>query len=222
MKKLVIGCGLALVLFGVAAAVAGYYFVVRPARAFMASMTELSAVADLDTALTNTSAFAAPADAALTPAQVQRYVAVQDAVKARLGSRFAELKTKYEQLDGTLNEGQRSLRVTEAVGVYRDLFGLIGDARRAQVDALNAQQFSRDEYSWVRLRVFEAAGLSVTGVDLSELVDKLKQGDLQLPSQDTAVTLDTPGRGVPEQNKALVAPHTAALKEWIPYAMFGL
>jgi hypothetical protein len=147
---------------------------------------------------------------------------VQEAVKARLGSRFAELKTKYEQLDGTLNEGQRNIRLTEAVGAYRDLFGLIGDARRAQVDALNAQQFSRDEYSWVRLRVFEAAGLSVTGVDLSELVDKLKQGDLQLPSQDTAVTFDTPERGVPEQNKALVAPHTTALREWIPYAMFGL
>lgn len=222
MKKLVIGCGLALVLFGVAAAVAGYYFVVRPARAFMASMTELSEVADLDTALTNTSAFTAPADATLTPAQVQRYVAVQEAVKTRLGSRFAELKAKYEQLDGSAREGQRSIRVTEAVGAYRDLFGLIGDARRAQVDALNAQQFSRDEYSWVRLRVFEAAGLSVTGVDLSELVDQIKQGDLQLPSQETTPTFDTPDRGVPEQNKALVAPHAAALKEWIPYAMFGL
>lgn len=221
MKKLVIGCGLALVLFGVAAAVAGYYFVVRPARAFMASMTELSEVADLDSALTNTSAFAPPADAALTPAQVQRFVAVQDTVKTRLGSRFAELKAKYDQLDGTLNDGQRSLRVTEAVGAYRDLFGLIGDARRAQVDALNAHHFSRDEYSWVRLRVFEAAGLSVTGIDLSELIDKVKQGDLQLPSQETA-TLDTPERGVPAQNKALVAPHSAALKEWIPYAMFGL
>lgn len=221
MKKLVIGCGLALVLLGVAAAVAGYYFVVRPARAFMASITELSAVADLDTALTNTSAFSAPADATLTPAQVQRFIAVQDAVKARLGSRFAELKARYDQLDDARSDGQRAVRVTEAVGAYRDLFGLIGEARRAQVDALNAHHFSRDEYGWVRLRVFEAAGLSVTGIDLGELIDKVKQGDLQLPSGQT-VTLDTPGRGVPERNTALVAPHAAALKEWMPYAMFGL
>lgn len=221
MKKLVIGCGLALFIFGIAALFAGYYFVVRPARAFMASMTELSEVADLETALTNTSPFTAPADATLTAAQVQRFMAVQTAVKTQLGSRFEELQTKYDQIDGEMKQGQRTIRLTEAVGAYRDLLGLITDARTAQVQALNAQNFSRDEYRWVRLRIFEAAGLSVSGVDLSELVDKVKQGDFELPSS-TGATMDTPGRGVPEQNKTLVAPHTAALKEWVPFAIFGL
>ena len=221
MKKLVIGCGLALFIVGITAAVAGYYFVVRPARAFMASMTELSEVADLETALTNTSPFTAPSDATLSAPQVQRFMAVQSAVKTRLGTRFEELKTKYDQLDGEMNEGKRTIRLTEAVGAYRDLFGLIADARTAQVEALNAQNFSQDEYRWVRLRVFEAAGLSVSGVDLSELVDKVKQGDFELPSS-TDANMDTPGRGVPEQNKTLVAPHAAQLKEWVPFAVFGL
>lgn len=221
MKKLVIGCGLALLLFGITAAVAGYYFVVRPARAFMASMTELSEVADLDTALTNTSPYTAPADAALNAAQVQRFMAVQSAVKTQLGTRFEQLKAKYDQLDGEMNEGKRSLRLSETVGAYRDLFSLISDARTAQVNALNAQNFSRDEYRWVRLRVFEAAGLSVSGVDLSELVDKVKQGDFELPSR-TDAKMGAPGRGVPDQNKTLVAPHTADLKEWVPFALFGL
>lgn len=220
MKKLVMGCGCALVLVGIGGAVAGYYFVVRPARAFMASMTELAEVADLETALTNTSAYTPPDDGTLAPAQVQRFVAVQEAVKTRLGMRFDELKAKYDQLDGELREGQRTVRLTEAVGAYRDLFTLIADARRAQVDALNAQQFSRDEYRWVRLRVFEAAGLSVSGVDLSELVENVKQGDFQLPS-DAAVSMDHPDRGVPAENKALVAPHVSTLKEWVPYAVFG-
>src|SRR5690606_36571843 len=110
---------------------------------------------------------------------------------------------------------------TEAVGAYQDLFGLIADARRAQVDALNAQRFSQDEYRWVRARIFEAAGLSVTGVDLSELVDKVKQGDFQLPSGE-AVSLDRPDAGVPAGNKALVAPHVKSLEAWLPYAVFGL
>ena len=135
MKKLVIGCGLALVLFGITVAVAGYYFLLRPALAFKASMTELAAVADLDTALTNTRPFAPPADATLSPAQVQRFVAVQNVVKTRLGSRFTELKTKYEKLDGSGDDGQRQIRLTEAVGAYQDLFGIITEARRAQVDA---------------------------------------------------------------------------------------
>ncbi len=221
MKKLLVGCGLALFIFGITAAVAGYYFVVRPARAFLASMTELSDVADLETALTNTSPFTAPADGTLSATQVQRFMAVQSAVKTQLGTRFEELKTKYDQLDGEMSAGKRTIRLTEAVGAYRDLFGLIAEARTAQVNALNAQNFSEQEYLWVRLRVFEAAGLSVTGVDLSELVDRVKQGDFELPS-GSDVTLDTPGRGVPEQNKTLVAPHVAELQEWVPYAVFGL
>lgn len=221
MKKLVIGCGLALLLFGITAAVAGYYFVVRPARAFMASMTELSEVADLETALTNTSPYTAPADATLNAAQVQRFMAVQAAVRTQLGTRFDQLKAKYDQIDGEVREGTRSIRLTETVGAYRDLFGLITEARTAQVNALNAQHFSKDEYRWVRLRVFEAAGLSVSGVDLSDLVDRVKQGDFELPSS-TDATMDTPGRRVPEQNKTLVAPHTAALEEWVPFAVFGL
>lgn len=221
MKKLVIGCGLALFIVGISAAVAGYYFVVRPARAFISSMTELSEVADLETALTNTSPYTAPADATLNPTQVQRFMAVQATVKTQLGTRFEQLKAKYDQIDGEMTEGTRTIRLTEAVGAYRDLFGLITEARTAQVNALNAHNFSQGEYRWVRLRVFEAAGLSVSGVDLSDLVDKVKQGDFELPSSAGA-KMDTPGRGVPEQNKTLVAPHTADLKEWVPFAIFGL
>lgn len=221
MKKLIVGCGLGLLIMGIAAAAAGYYFVYRPARAFMTSVTELGEVADLDHALTNTSTFTAPATGTLAPTQVERFMAVQSAVQGRMGSRFSELKGKYDQLDSEIRTQERTIRITEAVGAYRDLFGLIADARRAQVDALNAQQFSSDEYAWVRRRVFEAAGLSVTGVDFSELVDKARHGDFELPSRQ-GPTLDTPERGVPAQNRALVAPHVAALKDWVPYAMFGL
>lgn len=220
MKKFVMGCGCALVLVGIGLAIAGYYFVIRPARTFMASMTELSAVADLDTALTNTAPYTPPTTSTLSAAQVQRFMAVQETVKARLGARFSELQTKYEQLERERAEGQRSVQLTEAVGAYRDLFSLITAARQAQVDALNAQQFSADEYRWVRARVFEAAGLDVTGVDLGEIVENVKQGDFTLPSD--AATVDRPDRGVPDANKALVTPHVSALKEWAPYAVFGL
>lgn len=221
MKKLVIGCGLVLVLFGVAATVATYYFVYRPASAFMASMSELGAVADLETALTNTSSFTPPPDGTLTAPQVQRFMTVQAAVKNHMGTRFSELRAKYDAVDGEMQDGERTVKLTEAVGAYRDLFGLITEARTAQVNALNAQNFSRDEYQWVRARVFEAAGLSVTGVDLGELVERAKEGDFQLPSGGEAM-IGEPEGGVPATNKALVEPHVATLREWAPYAMFGL
>src|SRR5690606_35635187 len=215
------GCGCALVIVGIGMAVAGYYFVVRPARTFVASMTELSEVADLETALVNKADYTPPADAALAPAQVDRFIAVQTAVKTQLGTRFDELKAKYDQLDREVRDSQRSVRFTEALGAYHDLFGIIAEARRAQVDALNAQRFSEGEYRWVRTRVFEAAGLSVTGVDFSDVVDKVQQCNFTLPDGQP-LKLDDPARGVPEANRTLVKPHLEALEDWLPYAVFGL
>jgi len=220
VKKFVMGCGCALVLVGIGLAIAGYYFVVRPAQTFMASMTELSAVADLDTALTNTAPYTPPTDGTLSAAQVQRFMAVQEAVKTRLGTRFSELQTKYEQLERERADGEATVQLNEAVGAYRDLFSLITAARQAQVDALNAQQFSAEEYRWVRARVFEAAGVEVTGVDLGELVENVQQGDFTLPSEGARTETST--RAVPPGNKALVAPHLPAIKAWVPYAVFGL
>lgn len=221
MKKLVMGCGCALVIVGIGMAVAGYYFVVRPAQTFVTSMTEISEVADLETALVNKATYTPPADATLAPAQVDRFMAVQQAVKAKLGTRFDELKAKYDQLDKDRRERERAVGFTEAVGAYRDLFALIAEARRAQVDALNAQQFSEGEYRWVRTRVFEAAGLEVSGVDLSDLVQKVQQGNFTLPD-DQPLKIDDAALRVPEANRSLVKPHLDALRDWLPFAVFGL
>lgn len=221
MKKLFIGCGLALVIFGVTASVAAYYFVYRPARAFVSSMTDLGNMPELETALINKASFTPPAGSSLTEPQVRRFMAVQQTVKTQMGSRFSQLDAKYKAIDEQSRGGQRSLRIGEMVGAYQDLFGLIGDARRAQVDALNAQNFSKDEYNWVRTRVYEAAGLEVAGLDLNDLVDKVKSGTFELPDRDRA-KLEEAVRSVPEQNRKLVAPHLDALKDWVPYAIFGL
>jgi hypothetical protein len=220
VKKLVLGCGLSLVILGVGASVAAYYFVYRPARMFVTSLTDLGSMPELERALTNTAPYTPPAAATLTAAQVQRFMEAQGAVKTRLGSRFAELDAKYKALDQQ-TRGGRSLGITELVGAYQDLFGLIADARRAQIEALNAQGFSKLEYDWVRLRVYEAAGLQFTGVDLNELIGQVKGGTLQLPAQDVA-KLEQTARSVPAENQTLVKPHLDALKEWIPYAIFGL
>ena len=248
MKKIVIGCGLALVLAAIAASAGFYYFVYRPARTFMASMSQLGEVAELDAQVTNTRSFTAPGDDTLTEPQVRRFVAVQESLHARMGARATELQAKYKALDERRESGNVGL--AELVGAYRDLFGLIAEAKRAQVDALNAQAFSLDEYTWVKSRFYEAAGVTVTGIDFRELAGKVKNGDLQA-LQDmvsnagnavtgartpgatrgtddatarpgTPVVTDAPGVGIPEANKALVAPFKDKTATWIIYGAFGL
>lgn len=255
MKKLVIGCGLGLVLFSIAASAAFYYFVYRPARTFVGSMAQMGDVAELDAKVTNTQAFTAPADGALTAAQVTRFVAVQEQLHARLGARAAELEAKYRDLDKRRGQGDASL--TEVAGAYKDIFGVIAEAKRTQVEALNAQRFSLDEYAWVKARFYEAAGVELTGFDFRELAGALKDGNVdavkdmaskaneaaraaatsapatapgtgaaaagpaETPPREAPIG-DTPGVGIPDVNKTLVAPHKDAMTKWFVFGMFGL
>ena len=133
--------------------------------------------------------------------------------------------------------------MAEAVGAYRDLFGIIAEAKKAQVDALNAQGFSVDEYTWVKTRVYEAAGVTVTGVDFREMAGKLQSGDVdalrnmvtnagaaaagRTTAEATAdatkpIATDAPGVGIPDANKALVAPYKDKAATWMMYGAFGL
>lgn len=241
MKKLVIGCGLALLLVGIAGSVAFYYFVYKPARTFVASLSEIGQLAELDAKVANTQAFAAPSNDTLTDAQVRRFVAVQESLHARMGTRASELQAKYKAIDA---RGSENIGMAEAIGAYRDLFGIIGEAKKAQVDALNAQGFSVDEYTWVKTRFYEAAGVSVTGIDFRELAGKVQSGDLKslqemVTNAGAAVSdsvkagaegsstsrppqVDTPGVGIPDSNTALVAPYKEKAATWMMYAAFGL
>jgi len=60
--------------------------------------------------------------------------------------------------------------MAEMMVALGDLANLFVQARRFQVDALNQERFSQAEYSWVRDRIFQAAGVHVTStIDLRKL-----------------------------------------------------
>jgi hypothetical protein len=92
------------------------------------------------------------------------------------------------------------------------------DARRAHVDALNAEGFSSSEYAWVRLRAYEAAGIEVAStIDWSTLQDLIKKGSDQAGLPEPTV----PTPDIPERNRELVKPHVDALKAWLPLTVLG-
>jgi hypothetical protein len=240
VKKIALGCGLVVVLLAIAGAVGMYYFVYKPARSFVTSMSQVGEIAELDAKVANTATFTAPADGALSEAQVRRFAAVQEQMHTRLGARTAELQEKYKALDRT----GETPGVAEAVGAWRDLLGIIAEAKHAQVDALNAQQFSLAEYGWVKSRFYEAAGVAITGIDFREMAGDLQSGNLdaleEMASKVTATTPapgphegddaagpdapvgDRPGVGIPDANRTLVAPYKEKAQTWMVYAAFGL
>ena len=214
MKKVLFGCLGVLVIAAIVGGVAGYYFVYRPARSFMAGMTQLQEVPRLNARIRNTQRFSAPPDGMLTESMVQRYVQAQRAMHDSLGARLEELDSKYEVLSKQ-NGGNPSF--SEGVEALRDLAGIIVDAKRAQVDALNANGFSLAEYDWVRKSVYAASDIPMS-VNFEHIVEQASSG--QIPTGNSMS--ETVTGEVPETNRTLVAPHAEMLKQNAALAFFGL
>jgi len=178
------------------------------------SVAQLREWPKLERQVRNKSSFAPPATGELTPVMVDRFVKAQQAIKAKLGTRVDELDRKYKALE---QSGGSSPSFSEAMGALKDLGGLIMDAKRAQVEALNEHGFSVAEYEWVRGAVYAASGIPVE-TNFSELVERASRGELDSgESVGQAVT-----GPVPEVNRELVKPHHQTLTDNAGMAFFGL
>jgi hypothetical protein len=214
MKKVLFGCLGVLVVAAIVTGAAGYYFVYRPARSFFAGMTQLQEFPRLNAQIRNTQLFSAPADGVLTETMVQRFAHAQQAVHDAMGARLKELDAKYEVLNEQ-NGGKPSF--SDGIAALKDLAGIIVEAKRAQVSALNANGFSLAEYDWVRKSVYAASGIPMS-VNFEHIVEQASKG--QIATGDSVAEAVT--GHIPERNRELVAPHAEMLKENAALAFFGL
>jgi hypothetical protein len=209
-KGVVIGCSAVLVLLVVAGAFA-WFKVVAPA--FKAG-SELIGIArqieqfqSLNSDIRDQSPFSAPADGALSPAQLEAVLQVQRHIRDGMAHRLQELEQRYQALEAEFKAGDRQPGIDDLARAYGDLFGLIVDAKRLQIDALNRQGLSMEEYQWARMATLQAAGMSVSGIlnlegDIARKVRAQHQ--------------------VHESNVALVEPHAKELVETAVVAALGL
>lgn len=222
MKKILGGCLIVLVIAAIGAAAAAFY-AYRWAQPMIQStgdyLERARAMTQLADRIGNKAPYIPPESGELTQLQVERFVAVQTRVRDELGTRWAEIETKSAQIREKTQENHRELSFAEVASVFSDLTGIYLEARRAQVTALNVQKFSEGEYTWVRRRVYEAAGIELAGaIDLSKLEAAMRE-----TAQRSSMTLpDMPKPQVPAANIALIKPHLAKVKEWVPMAVLGL
>jgi len=222
MKKILGGCLIVLVLAVVGFGVAGFYAyrAARPmfdnAADYVARAGELSTLSDL---VRNQSAYTPPPAGELTASQVERFIAVQGRVRSELGDRWAELEKTAELLRQKAENRQSDWSFSDITSMASSFMGVYTEARKAHVTALNVHKFSDEEFSWVRLRVYEAAGMELAGsFDTSAIEALFRDGAARTGMSVPEVTMPS----VPEANIALVKPHAAKLKEWLPMAMLGL
>jgi hypothetical protein len=221
VKKVVIGCLVVLVVLGVAGGI-GAWFVYRTVKAkFGDTLTQLAALSkapEIERQVRNTSEYAPPADGVLAPSQVERFVAVQTAVRTKLGARFAELERRYKTL---LDKKEATaLDLPELLSAYRDLAGIWLEGKRTQVEALNAQGFSLAEYRSVRDRAYRALGLPLMSVDVSQIIDKAMRGEpVEQPPTHVEGSVGPTG---PAENQKIIEQHKKTLEENAALAIFGL
>ncbi|HUU36341.1 MAG TPA: hypothetical protein VMW48_19890 [Vicinamibacterales bacterium] len=225
MKKLVAGCLLAAVLLAVLMSGAAYLVwdyvgpIVRTVTGVTTGVNELGGLGAIEQGLATTAPFAAPESGELTAAQVDGFLRVQRRVRLALGARIEAFGAKYRALSGPRPDGSpRVPTLPELLAGIGDLSTVYLDAWRAQVEAMNTEVFSRDEFAWVRARVYQAAGLDAVRYDardLERVIEAMSRGArIEIP----AITLpDAPAR-----NRALVAPHLDEMKAWLAMAVFGL
>jgi hypothetical protein len=221
VKKLLVGCLVILVLGAILVGVGGYFLyraaspVVQNARDYLDRFWQLG---ELEKQIANQTPFTAPENGELTKEQVDRFARVQQHVRGALGQRFNEIDAKYNTMKAEA-DGTEQPPVREALSALGELGGLLIDARRAQVNALNQERFSSAEYSWVRARVYQAAGVEVTsGFDFQKMAEAVRKGT----GIDSIEVPDTPVVNVPAKNRALVKPHLEQMDEWLPLLFFGL
>jgi hypothetical protein len=211
MKKVLIGCGVVSLLVLVGGGIAAYYLVVKPAAQIAGSAIDgareavakvgaaaqtIEAMRALEADVAAQGPYTAPADGALAQAQVERFLAVHQAVIDRLGPERARIAQAVEA-----NPAQGD--VAALAGSFAALAGL-GDiglaAKRAQVEALNAQGLSLAEYRWIRQAGIEA--LIAGGIELSAGASGARAAEMirqaQQAAQQAAAAARAMGQVLPE------------------------
>jgi len=221
VKKFLVGCLVILVLGGILFGVGAFFLyraaspVIQNARDYLDRFSQLG---ELEKQISNQAPFSAPSNGELSKEQVDRFARVQQHVRTTLGQRFDEIEAKYQHLKSNAEAAPRP-SFSEFFGALGELANVVTDARKAQVTALNQEQFSSAEYGWVRSRVYQAAGVEVTSViDFQKIAEAARKGtgieSIQVPN--------TPIADVPAKNRELVKPLVSRMDEWLPLAFFGL
>jgi hypothetical protein len=225
MRKFALGCVVGLVLLGLVVGVAAYvvWRAASPVVEQVSNVTEglrrLGDVSAIERDLANTAPYTGPESGELTDAQVARFLRVQTAVKSALGARADAFAAKYKELSRTLPDGTVTVpSLPQVLGGLSDLSTLYLDAWRAQVEAMNTQRFSREEFSWVRSRVYQAAGLDAIRYDARDLERVIRAMTAGKEVEPPQVRLPD----APERNKALVRPYRDQVATWLGMAAFGL
>jgi len=214
-KNLLIGCLILFVVVVIGGGIAGYFFVYRPASEYVQSFSEMGKVSELDKSIANTESFAPPADNLLTQDEVDRFVRVQRHMVEAMGSELDRLKQKYDAFGKPPEEGGTTPGITDVMGAWKDLSATIVKAKELQVDAMNQESFSKEEYEWVRSSFWQALGTAFVSMNMAKMAEAIQTQNPDVLKEQTSAG------EAPAPNQELVKPYQEEAQQWLAYAWLG-
>lgn len=227
MKRVLIGCGVVVLLLAIAAGWAFWQFVWKPGSAVMGeglkSVTEtvknvrgvgetMTRLRELEQDIRNQAAYVPPADGRIDPDQLARWLTVEnvarEAIAADLKRLEDEARAKVTAPEGSAEAKAQQTRVALAT------LGRLGEVairgKQAQVAALNAADMSLAEYRWVRdtgIAALIAGGVSVGLDQLGQTAEQAEQARRALAEAGKALeSLGPELRAVLERMPGLLPP----------------
>lgn len=147
------------------------------------------------------------AQAALTDADVRKFVRVRRDVRTALGSSFTGLQQVWTDV-----QGGQTPNILQVMNVLRQAGSSVGAARSAQSAALAREGMSLERYAAVRAGVNRALG--VPNIDFAQAAQALQRG--QLPDLNATVQSASP------RETALIAPFRSELTATAAAGLLGL
>ncbi len=216
-KKIIFGClgvGLLVLIVG------GYLFYSMVWKPITGSLDTLKEIHETNEQIVDRTPYHPPPTGELTQNQVERFVAVQTDIRQGLEARFAEFEKKYEELNDDLKERDPSFR--EIMNILGDIAKLYADAKQIQVDALNREGFSLEEYRFVQSSFYQALNVELFAYNLDMIAKAASEGVVDLELEEYEDQKKYQRDEVPEKNRELVAPYADSADAWITFAWWGL
>ncbi len=208
LRNVLFGCLAVFVLVLGVGGFLAYRFVYQPIRNVAVNALQLENLSKLNDDIRNRVEFAIPDGNVLTQEQVDRFINVQQGMREKLQGTFDQLEQKYKDIEAQTEN--KAMNIRQLFGAYADLFKLVVEAKRVQVQQLNEYSFSLPEYQWVKEQVLGAAGLPIAGFDLSQIMN------------EGAETVTKVVENIPQQNVDLLTPYKDKLEEYLAFSFFGL
>jgi len=200
-----------LVLVVVAAGTVFYVKIYQPIGSPLVAMAGASRLEERR--LRNQAAFVPPASGELTGEQTADFVAVEEEVQKRLAVGTDVLVRKQADLERASKAN--TLSVQKTLLAFGDMKGLYLSAKAAQIEAMNRVDFSKVEFEWVRKQLYQAAGLRLSQLDVSDVIAGVPDAVVKVRE------FERDGR-VPGHNERLARPLASKLQAWLSLGFFGL